>query len=400
MPHKLAIIVTHPIQYYSPLFKALAEDGRITIKVFYTWGESALKDKFDTGFGKVVDWDIPLFDGYDYEFLENTSHDPGSHKFAGIDNPSLIKSIKSWKPDSVLIAGWSYKSHLIAMRYFKGKIPVYFRGDSTLLGEKPGIKKSLRRLFLRWVYSYADYAFYAGTRNKEYFLAHGLKEKQLIFAPHSVENERFEDISGEYNKKALQWRSELGIKEDEIAFLFAGKFQKVKQPVMLLEAFIKLVRSGGLNNPKAHLILVGSGELEEQLRKNSYNHTSIHPYIHILPFQNQSLMPVVYRLGDVYMLTSKSETWGLAVNEAMSCGKPVIVSDKVGCAVDLVKEGVNGYIFEHNNKEDLVNKMMLLTSLSKEELKSFGENSKKIIDKWRVKDTVEGIIKALTIEDK
>lgn len=394
---KLAIIVTHPIQYYSPLFKALAEDGRITIKVFYTWGESALKNKFDAGFGKVVDWDIPLLDGYDYEFVENISKNPGSNRFKGIDNPGLIKAVETWKADCVLVVGWAFKSHLKAMRYFKGKIPVYFRGDSTLLDEVPGIKKSLRRVFLKWVYSHIDYAFYVGTRNKEYFSAHGLIEEQLIFSPHSIENDRFEDKTGEYKTKASTIRNELGIKDDEIVFLFAGKFQKVKQPVRLLEAFKEL------NNPKTHLIFVGNGELEEELKsmhrslpsKVLVQRTGLGEGVHFLPFQNQSLMPAVYRIGDVYMLPSKSETWGLAVNEAMACGVPVIVSDKVGCAVDLVKEGVNGFIFGHNNKEDLVNKMKQLASLSKDELNSFGENSKKIISGWRVEDTAEAIVKAL-----
>jgi len=66
---KLAIITTHPIQYYAPIFKLLSERKKIEICVFYTWGKDALKDKFDVGFGKKIEWDIPLLEGYNYNFL-------------------------------------------------------------------------------------------------------------------------------------------------------------------------------------------------------------------------------------------------------------------------------------------------------------------------------------------
>lgn len=372
MSKKLAIIVTHPIQYYSPLFRKIAESGRIELKVFYTWSQAQGK-KYDPGFGKEVDWDIPLLEGYNYTFVKNISKNPGSNHFYGIDNPTLIKEIEDWKADAVLVIGWNFQSHLKAMRYFKEKIPVYFRGDSTLLDETPGIRKYLRRMFLRWVYSYVDYAFYVGTRNKEYFLAHGLKEKQLIFAPHAIDNERFYDKDGSYKQKALEWRRSLRIDDDDFVFLFAGKLEPKKNPMLLLNAFLEL------NNPKAHLIFVGNGILENVLKtisghselvSESNYHTEVkleklkqvHPYnnnnnstIHFLDFQNQSVMPTVYRLGNVFVLPSQGpgETWGLAVNEAMACGLPVIVSDKVGCAVDLVENGKNGYIFKSEDINDL-----------------------------------------------
>ena len=67
-------------------------------------------------------------------------------------------------------------------------------------------------------------------------------------------------------------------------------------------------------------------------------------------------MPIVYRLGDVFVLPSKGpiETWGLSVNEAMACSRAIIVSDRCGCGVDLVKEGINGYIFKRKSVKDLL----------------------------------------------
>ena len=125
---KLAIVTTHPIQYYAPIFKLLHERGNVSINVYYTWGKKAL-DKYDPGFGKKVTWDIPLLDGYPYEWALNTAIDPGTHHFKGIVNPNLAVQISALKPDAVLFFGWAYQGHLKAIKYFKNKhtyIKIYY----------------------------------------------------------------------------------------------------------------------------------------------------------------------------------------------------------------------------------------------------------------------------------
>src|ERR1700748_2286124 len=94
---RLAIVTTHPIQYYAPVFRLLAERNIIDIKVFYTYGDAAL-EKYDTGFGKNITWDIPLLEGYPYDWLRNVSKKPGTHYFNGIVNPDIINKIDIYKP--------------------------------------------------------------------------------------------------------------------------------------------------------------------------------------------------------------------------------------------------------------------------------------------------------------
>jgi glycosyltransferase involved in cell wall biosynthesis len=344
---KLAIISTHPIQYYAPLFKLLAQESGFEIKVFYTWSQKQ-KDSYDRDFGKNIEWDIPLLEGYNYTFVENTSKDPGTHHFMGIKCPDLIKEIEDWQATHVLVFGWNFHAHLQAMRHFKGKIPVWFRGDSHLLDEQPGIRKVLRRIFLNWVYSYVDKALYVGTNNKKYYLKHGLKKDQLIFAPHAIDNQRFSEPNDIYEKKASDWRKELCLKPEDSVILFCGKFEPKKNPELLLEAFLMVKKQEKPNNLK--IIFAGNGKLESVLKEKAQSH----PDIHFLPFQNQSKMPIVYRLANIYCLPSKGpgETWGLAINEALACGRPILTSDKVGCAIDLVQEN-NGKIFKNNDINSL-----------------------------------------------
>jgi glycosyltransferase involved in cell wall biosynthesis len=249
---KLAIVTTHPIQYYAPIFKLLHERQNVSIKVFYTRGEGAL-DSFDPGFGKKITWDIPLLDGYPYEWVTNTATNAGSHHFKGIINPGLIDQVNAYKSDALLVIGWAYSGHLKAIRYFKNKIPVYFRGDSTLLDEMGGIKSILRSIFLKWVYRHIDHAFYNGTNNKAYFKKYGLNEQQLAFAPHAIDNDRF---FAEKKNEAQLLKQSLNIAPTDLLILFAGKLEEKKNPVLLLDAVITL------NDPKVHLLFTGNGNLE------------------------------------------------------------------------------------------------------------------------------------------
>ena len=144
---KLAVVTTHPIQYHVPWLIRLAELN-IAIKVFYTWEQSEIGNIYDPGFGQHIRWDIPLLEGYEYEFVKNTARRPGVHHFQGIVNPDLVGKIETWAPDGLLVIGWNYHSHLKCLRYFHQKLPIYFRGDSVLLHERTGWRKLFRRLFL------------------------------------------------------------------------------------------------------------------------------------------------------------------------------------------------------------------------------------------------------------
>ena len=384
---KLAIITSHPIQYHAPWFRILAERNNIKIKVFYTWSQ-AKEAVFDPGFNKNRAWDIPLLEGYEYCFVHNVSSNPGSHHFRGIDNPSLIRETENWAPDAILIFGWSFISHLKVLRYFKGKIQILFRGDSTLLDEPSGwaLKKMGRRLLLSWVYSHVNKVLYVGTANRQYYKAHGLKEKQLLFAPHAVDNLRFTQTVEE-DQRAL-----LGIPINAVVFIFTGKFQHKKDPKLLIEAFMRL------EDETAHLLMVGDGELTELLRDFvSRQIFSISRRVHFLPFQNQNQMPGVYRIGNVFVLPSQGpgETWGLSVNEAMACSLPILVSNKCGCAEDLVEEGENGFVFRHSDAEDLKKKMKLCLD-KQDKLKQMGQRSRQIIDSWsfdHICNTIEDALK-------
>jgi glycosyltransferase involved in cell wall biosynthesis len=426
---RLAIIITHPIQYYVPVFQLLAK--KCNLKVFYTWGEDCLGPKYDPGFSKVINWDIPLLEGYDYTFLHNISNDKGSHHKNGIINPDIINEIEIFKPNAILVYGWIYHSHRQVLNYFKNKIPIWFRGDSTLLDNKKGLKNWLKKNYLTQLYCKIDKAFYVGTNNKAYFLKYGLKENQLIFAPHAIDNERFAE---DRKLESAILRESIGVDKEDILILFAGKLELKKNPELLLEAFVQLDKQNKTDfstpfemtrSRRVHLLFVGNGVLEEKLststrlsatstrlsatstqlsvtstqrRGNSKElsvlSTELRKRVHFIDFQNQSQMPVVYQACNLFCLPSQGpgETWGLAINEAMAAGKAILASDRVGCAIDLVQPGINGMIFKANDLMDLTKQ---LKAVLNNDLAQLGENSKKLIAEWSFEKQVKAILKEL-----
>ena len=365
---RLAIIATHPVQYNVPWFRSLADETDIEVCVFYTWHADE-QAKYDHEFKREIAWDIPLLEGYDYRLV--APRPTVEQKTFWNLHSDITGPIKAWGADGVLVMGWNYLSHLKAMRYFSGNIPVFFRGDSTLLDQRSALRSHIRKYFLRQVYSYVDAAFFVGANNYDYFQAHGMRENQLTFAPHAVDNQRFSSNAAAHEGEACRWRAALGIPPESVVYLFVGKLIDLKSPRLLLEAFQQLPQ-----NNKPHLIYVGNGDCERELRKQSADTDNVH----FIPFQNQSRMPVVYRLGDVLCLPSGSETWGLVVNEAMASGRSVIVSDQVGCARDLVANQQTGFIHKAQSQRSLLGAMQKCRN--REELSFKGRRCLEFIESW------------------
>jgi glycosyltransferase involved in cell wall biosynthesis len=378
---KIVFIISHPIQYYVPLLQGLSKNPALDVLVLYTWGKDSIA-KFDPGFNKVIEWDLPLLEGYNYEFLENVAKDPGTHHFKGIDNPSIVDRIKELAPDKLVLFGWSFKSHLTVLRKFSGKIPIYFRGDSHLLDNAGLLKSSVRKLYLTWLYRHVDFAIAVGSQNKKYYKWLGLKDHQILFAPHAIDDHRFKDNIESDKQLALERKQQMQIPSDHLVFIYVGKFEYRKNLQTLISAKLKL------KNSKCSLVLVGNGPDEPVLKALA----STDEHIHFIDFVNQAKIASIYRMADVFVLPSISETWGLGINEAMNCGLAIIASDKVGSAIDLVNQ--NGYIFKNQDIEDLSAKMNDCI-LDRVQIDKFKSTSLNIIKDWSLSTLISKFEQAL-----
>jgi glycosyltransferase involved in cell wall biosynthesis len=382
---KLAIVTTHPIQYYAPVFRALAASREIDLQVFYTWSQAA-SSTFDAGFGANVKWDVPLLEGYAYRFVANVARRPGTDHFGGLHTPTLAREIEAWGAEAVLVYTWNSRAHLQALRHFKNRVPVFFRGDSTLIDRRAWWRALMRRAVLTWVYRHIDVAIAVGTNNRDYFAWCGVPPRRIALAPHSVDTERFAADDTAHEHRAAAWRRDLGIDHEASVILFAGKLQRKKNPQLLIDAFADL-KDG------SHLVFVGNGELERELKARA----AAVDRVHFMSFQNQSAMPAVYRLGDVFVLPSQGpeETWGLAVNEAMASGRAVIASTKVGSARDLIRSGENGWVFQSGDLQSLKGVLREAVARGRTGLRAMGEVARAGSADWSSDESARQIREAV-----
>jgi glycosyltransferase involved in cell wall biosynthesis len=390
-PIRVRFILSHPIQYFTPLFRELAKRTELDFEVWYCSDES-LKENKDIGFGTSITWDIPLLEGYKNRFFPNEARRPSIHfGFMGLWNPSLLTALKKEpSPTLFILHGWNYATHLMVLlstRQF-GHFLI-FRGDNPDHHDrmmKP-VKRFLKKLILYPLLFIPNLVYYAGKRNFLFFKMYGVPERKLIFAPHSVDNERFQINSAERKLISHKMRLQYKIPDEAVVIISPAKYIPKKRLHDIIDA-LALV-----NNPNLYLLLAGEGPSREFLQNRA---TEKAPgKVIFTGFINQSEMPDHYAMADILCLASGlGETWGLAVNEGMNCELPLVISDLCGCAEDLVEQGGNGYIFPVGNTTQLADYLSQLAN-DPSLREKMGQVSGKIIQNFAINSTVEGMMKGI-----
>ena len=385
-PPRLAIVLSHPVQYYSPWFRWLRAHTALDFRVFYLW-EFGVSAQRDPQFGTTFQWDVDLLGGYESEFVPNRARSPGTHHFRGLDNPALTARLAAWRPGAVLLFGYNWLSHQRVLWWARRRgLPLLLRGDSHLLGR--GAPPWPQRTLLRLLFRQFSAITYVGQANRDYYTALGVPAQKLFFAPHSVDNTRFDPAAAGNPRTAAALREQLGLSGKRIV-LFAGKFTPGKQPVELLRAFLTVA------TPDDALVFVGDGAEKTRLEEIARAHPAAH--VRFLPFANQSEMPARYLLADFFALPSRGsyETWGLAVNEAMHLGIPCLVSDLVGCQRDLVLPGETGWVFSAADPAALATTLQQALRAHSEELARLRHLGAATIARYTYEQTTAGLLQAL-----
>jgi glycosyltransferase involved in cell wall biosynthesis len=385
----LAVLNSHPVQYFAPLYRRLAREPQIELMVYYCSRQGA-EQYLDVGFGQSFQWDIPLLEGYPYKFLPNLRHQDRVGGFFSLVNYSLVDELRKQRYDALWVNGHMYLSYMLGIALARASdIPVLMRAETHLLLQRSLLKRALRQTLMRFFYNcLCSACLPIGSRNREFYLAHGVPRERLFTVPYTVDNEYFIRASESFKSRGGEVRAELGLPVDRPLILFASKLVNRKRPQDLIAAFQRLYQQGS----GAALALVGSGDLEHTLRAHV---AAYHlPDVFFFGFRNQSELPKFYAVADVFVLPSEDEPWGLVINEAMCAGLPIVASQPIGAVADLVKDGYNGFTFPVGDVVQLA--AHLATLLSDASLrKQMGANSLALIRLWDLDSCVEGVLAAL-----
>ncbi len=388
---RLAYLVTHPIQYQAPLLRRLAREPGLDLTVFFC-SDFSTKKFLDPSFGRVIDWDVPLLEGYRHEFLGAL----GGRERVSFWRPfnyGLGRSLKEGRFEVLWIHGYNRWFHWLAMWSAKRLgLKVLIRDEATLSSARRNIGKRLLKAAFFWgLNRLADGFLAIGSLNRKYYRHYGIPEEKIFWMPYAVDNSFFQAAAGQAGARREEWRRELGLAPGRPVILFLSKIEPRKRPADLLAAYIHLTRQAAMAAPP-YLLFVGDGEqrqpLEELAREMRLQG------VRFLGFKNQTELPAYYDLCDVLVLPSVHEPWGLVVNEAMNAGKAVIVSDQVGCGPDLVRNGENGYTFPCGDIPALAAALHKVLE-DPVHCRRLGQKGREIISQWGFEEDLRGLKDAL-----
>ncbi len=382
---RVAHLVSHPIQYFAPLYRSLAKRPELDLTVYFCSG-SSLNAYFDSQFSTTVRWDVPLLGGYRHVLFPHDMNRP-TERFTLNPNWAILRDLLRKQYDVIWLHGYAnVNSWLVVLVAKLVDTPVLLREEQTLLTPRSRVKRAIKWLTLPHIYKNVC-GLYIGANSRRFFEYYGTPSKRLHRARYCVDNDLLQACRSKLRPQRFIIRSEFGIRDSEPVILFSGKLTDKKQPQLLLEAFWRVRQ-----NIKCHLLFAGDGPLRQQLQ--TFVKANSVSDVHWAGFLNQTQLPAAYIAADFLVLPSAyQETWGLVINEAMNFGLPIIVSDQVGCAPDLVEHGRNGYIFQSGNVSDLA--AALRTLVESPELRdAFGRRSEEIITTYSIEACAEEITTA------
>jgi len=389
---RIAYFVSHPIQYQAPLLRRISLEVDIDLRVFF-FSDLSVRGYRDKGFGGFqIKWDIPLLDGYLYEFLPGFRN-KDSLGFATPLSHGIFSKLRGGGFDAVWVHGYHTFNCLqviFAARLLH--IPVILRAESQL-NDRVRTKKTLvaKRLFFPILRQAVNCVMAIGKPNAEYWQQYLGSRVPMFPMPYAVDNEYFKNRAADAAPQREALRRELGLEAGRPVFLFASKLQTRKRCIDLVNAFLKLSPASGVE-PPAYLLIIGDGEerpaIERRIRESGLSS------IRMLGFRNQSELPRFFDLCDVFILPSIHEPWGLIVNEVMNAARAVVLSDDVGCHSDLVEDGKNGFVFPSRDVDAL--SAVLRRFLEDPSLaRSMGQQGLKTIARYSFEEDVRGLRQAL-----
>jgi glycosyltransferase involved in cell wall biosynthesis len=358
--HRLLII--HPFLWthykatiFSELQKLFDADPNSELLVL----QIALNEKNRTKIG-IIDWDLHK---YNFQLLFN---DYSENTTLWQRFKKTIIWIRKFKPTVINLPGYYDPAMNLVFFYCKlVGIKVILSIDST---EGDNIQKSWKEIIKKWIVRNSSGFFCYGTKSAELMLKLGAKSNQILLRNNAVDNNSIEKIHQKALKNREIEKQKLGLRKYN--FIYVGRLIEIKNIDKLFEAY-KIVQ-----NKDWGLTCLGEGDKLNELKQ--FKEENQLDGIQFVQGQKWQDVPKFLALADVFVLPSYSEPWGLVVNEAMVCQMPVLVSNRCGCAVDLVHEGKNGFTFDPILIDEIASKMSIFVE-NPNFKNEFGKYSKELI---------------------
>ncbi|QNJ07667.1 conserved hypothetical protein distantly related to alpha-glycosyltransferases family 4 [Synechococcus sp. Minos11] len=333
-PMRLAVLITHPIQYFRPVFAELAQQPGLELRVFFGC-DHGRRTSLDPDFGVSFAWDVPAHQGFPHAFISHAPLEQLSRLQHAIPLAwKAARAISAWQPDHVLIFAYTpiFISVSTLLLRIRGQL-LLLRADGTDRAfPRTWLKSSIKDLVLRLWYRQFCHVFPIGADSDRHFERLGVAPSRRHPVPYAVDVDFFAQQRQHWSPQRLSLRREFGIGTADLVLLWSAKMTPVKAPFLLVEALAALPAA---IRRRFWFVAMGDGPLRQPFEAQLKG--LLLGRCHFLGFCNQSEIGRGYVMADVLVFPSiQGETWGLVVNEALQFGLAVMASDHPGCVADLL----------------------------------------------------------------
>jgi glycosyltransferase involved in cell wall biosynthesis len=305
-------------------------------------------------------------------------YDARRDTFSAAADVALEQRLEKLKPDVVFLPGWYFSVALTGLRWCRRSraVPIVMSESQ----ENDAHRVWWRELYKRWRIGSYKAALVGGKPHKQYLVKLGMSPDAIFYGYDVVGNDFFHPskISSKPNPLSKPY------------ILAISRFIPKKNLLLVISAYAAYRQ---LNSQPWDLVLCGDGELHPQIKQQIMD-LEIEQFVHLPGFLHQHQLLPYFAHASCFVHASIQEQWGLVVNEAMAAGLPVLVSNRCGCAEDLVIEGVNGFSFDPNDVEALTHLMVKLSS-GELDLEAMGQASLRHIQAFSPDYFAQGLVQAV-----
>lgn len=387
---RIAIVVSHPIQHFCPMYAKLATSTDWTLHVLFGYAFGA-KPYFDKAFAKTIQWDSLRLDEFSHEFLNDDI--PQEISPLQIDSDRLETRLDALQPDVLIVYGYIQPLQRRAMRWAQRREkPVLMISDAHVHATSSSLRRVAKEFILPRVLSKLSGCLTVGDSNDAFYRHYHVDAKKLFRSPFPIDIDLYEQSYINRSQLRAEVRKNHLITDDQLALSTVGKFEVGKRQIDLILALERLTE---LPKNRLVLMLMGSGALESELRAAAERVT--HHRVIFAGFVNPGELPPYYAGSDVYAHVSSLDRHPLAISEAIYMGCPVIVSDAIGSVgpTDDVQNGRNGLTFAVGDVDSLALAIRRL-ALNADLRQQFSQASHDIAVRQQALAHGEGLRHALT----
>ena len=379
---RIAVVFPLPIPYRDRLFELVAADPSVELTIFFCRRSRP-----------GMNW-VPRRLSYPHVFLRNmgVAIEGKRNQLAAYVNPSILRELRRGRFDVIVTSGLAHPTMQLAVLFAMGTgTPYVVWNESHHMRSRRLIRpfRSLKEALYRIEVGRAAAGLITGTYAADYLESFGLSEDRVYRVANTTDVPRMMvAVDRCRGAEAVEERRRLGLEGKQVV-LFVGRLVGVKGVQPLMEAFERIRRE----RPDAALVLVGEGPMRQSIE--TWAGRGTHPQVILTGFRQAEDLPLLYALGDVFVLPSIYEPWGTVVNEAMAAGLPIVTTRVVGAAGDLVEDGDNGFIVPDGDARALAD--AILTLLGSEALrKKMGDRSRERIASWTHEASATSFVEAVT----